>query len=53
VLRAGAAVTPSAPGELLCSLFFEGSIALGVLLALAEFVPWWGVLVIPWWSRCR
>jgi hypothetical protein len=26
---------------------FEGSIALGLLLALAEIVNWWGVLVIP------
>src|SRR2546423_12011990 len=35
------------PGGLLCFLFFEGSIALGVLLALAEFAPWWGIVVLP------
>ena len=35
------------PGGLLCFLFFEGSIALGVLLALAEFAPWWGIIVLP------
>ncbi|HZN75395.1 MAG TPA: hypothetical protein VFC00_27495 [Micromonosporaceae bacterium] len=31
----------------LCFLFFEGTIALGVLLALAELVSWWAVLVLP------
>ena len=35
------------PGGLLCFLFFEGSIALGVLLALAELAPWWGIIVLP------
>src|SRR5438876_6490432 len=35
------------PGGLLCFLFFEGSIALGVLLALAEFAPWWGIVLLP------
>jgi hypothetical protein len=35
------------PGGLLCFLFFEGSIALGVLLALAELAPWWGMVVLP------
>lgn len=35
------------PGGLLCFLYFEGSIALGVLLALAELAPWWGILVLP------
>ncbi len=35
------------PGGLLCFLFFEGSIALGVLLALAELAPWWGIVAIP------
>jgi hypothetical protein len=28
-------------------LLFEGSIALGILLALAEIVSYWGVLAIP------
>jgi hypothetical protein len=28
-------------------LLFEGSIGLGVLLALAEIVSWWGVLAVP------
>ncbi|WP_442932308.1 hypothetical protein [Micromonospora sp. NBC_01699] len=35
------------PGGLLCFLFFEGTVALGLLLALAELVSWWGVLVLP------
>ncbi|MFK3984012.1 hypothetical protein ACI2K4_27045 [Micromonospora sp. NPDC050397] len=35
------------PGGLLCFLFFEGTVALGLLLALAELVNWWGVLVLP------
>ena len=36
-----------APSGLLCFVFFEGAVALGVLLALAELVSWWGVLVLP------
>jgi len=36
-----------APGGFLCFMFLEGTIALGVLLALAELVSWWGVLVLP------
>jgi hypothetical protein len=36
-----------APTGLLCFVFLEGSIALGLLLALAELVSWWGVLVLP------
>jgi hypothetical protein len=36
-----------APGGFLCFVFLEGSIALGALLALAELVSWWGVLVLP------
>lgn len=36
-----------APSGLLCFVFLEGSIALGLLLALAELVSWWGVLVLP------
>jgi hypothetical protein len=35
------------PGGLLCFLFFEGSIGLAILLALAELVSWWGVFVLP------
>ena len=35
------------PGGLLCFVFLEGSLALGALLALAELVSWWGVLVLP------
>jgi hypothetical protein len=36
-----------APSGFLCFIFLEGAIALGVLLALAELVSWWGVLVLP------
>jgi hypothetical protein len=36
-----------APSGLLCFVFFEGAIALGILLGLAELVSWWGVLVLP------
>jgi hypothetical protein len=36
-----------APSGLLCFAFLEGAIALGILLALAELVSWWGVLVLP------
>ncbi|MDO3687560.1 hypothetical protein [Micromonospora sp. C28ISP2-4] len=35
------------PGGVLCFLFFEGAVALAVLLALAELVSWWAVLVLP------
>jgi hypothetical protein len=35
------------PGGLLCFVFFEGTVALGLLLALAELVNWWAVLVLP------
>ncbi|MGK5685008.1 hypothetical protein [Actinoplanes sp. URMC 104] len=35
------------PSGFLCFVFLEGAIALGVLLALAELVSWWGVLVLP------
>lgn len=35
------------PSGFLCFVFFEGTVALGVLLALAELVSWWGVLVLP------
>lgn len=35
------------PGGVLCFLFFEGAAALAVLLALAELVTWWAVLVLP------
>ena len=36
-----------APSGLLCFVFLEGAIVLGLLLALAELVSWWGVLVLP------
>jgi hypothetical protein len=36
-----------APSGFLCFVFLEGAIALGSLLALAELVSWWGVLVLP------
>lgn len=35
------------PSGLLCFVFFEGAIAAGVLLALAELVSWWAVPVLP------
>ncbi|SBT49658.1 hypothetical protein [Micromonospora narathiwatensis] len=35
------------PGGVLCFLFFEGAVALAVLLALAELVSWWAVVVLP------
>lgn len=35
------------PSGLLCFAYFEGAIALGFLLALAELVTWWGVLILP------
>jgi hypothetical protein len=35
------------PGGLLCFVFLEGAVALGILLALAELVSWWGVIVLP------
>jgi hypothetical protein len=36
-----------APSGFLCFIFLEGAVALGVLLALAELVSWWGVLLLP------
>lgn len=35
------------PGGLLCFVFFEGSLMLAVLLALAELVSWWAIIVLP------
>jgi hypothetical protein len=35
------------PGGILCSLFFEGAVAGGVLLALAELASWWSVAILP------
>jgi hypothetical protein len=35
------------PGAVLCFLFFEGTVALGALLALAELTSWWAVLALP------
>ncbi|GIE82641.1 hypothetical protein Aph02nite_85910 [Actinoplanes philippinensis] len=36
-----------APSGLLCFVFLEGAVVLGILLALAELVSWWGVVVLP------
>lgn len=36
-----------APGGFACFAFFEGSIVLAVLLAFAELVSWWAVVVVP------
>jgi hypothetical protein len=36
-----------APSGFVCFIFLEGAVALGILLALAELVSWWGVLVLP------
>jgi predicted secreted protein len=30
-----------------CVVFFEGAIALAMLMALTELVTWWVVLVLP------
>jgi hypothetical protein len=35
------------PGGVMCFLYFEGVVALAVLLSLAELVNWWSVLVLP------
>jgi hypothetical protein len=35
------------PSGFLCFVFLEGAVALGFLLALAELVSWWGVVVLP------
>lgn len=35
------------PGSTLCFIFLEGSIALGVVLWLAELVVGWGVVLLP------
>ncbi len=35
------------PSGFLCFVFLEGAVALGILLALAELVSWWGVLALP------
>lgn len=35
------------PSGMLCFFFFEGAIALATLLALAELVTWWAVVVLP------
>jgi hypothetical protein len=35
------------PGPVLCFIFLEGSIAFGVLLALANLTSWWTVLALP------
>jgi hypothetical protein len=35
------------PGGILCFLLLEGSFAIAGLMALAEFVNWWGVVLLP------
>jgi hypothetical protein len=35
------------PGGVACFLLFEGFVALAVLMALAEFVNWWAVVLLP------
>ena len=35
------------PSGMLCFIFFEGTVMLGLLLGLAELVSWWGVLILP------
>lgn len=35
------------PSNLLCFLYFEGTVALAVLLSLAELTGWWAVAVLP------
>ncbi len=35
------------PGGVLCFLFFEGTIALALLLSLADLVNWWSVVLVP------
>ncbi|GAB4053857.1 hypothetical protein GCM10028775_41380 [Catellatospora paridis] len=35
------------PSNLMCFLFFEGTVALAVLLSLAELTGWWAVAVLP------
>lgn len=35
------------PSGMLCFVFFEGAVIVGLLLALAELVSWWVMLVLP------
>ena len=35
------------PSGMVCFFFFEGAIALAILLALAELVTWWAVPILP------
>jgi hypothetical protein len=35
------------PGGIVCFLLLEGSFAIAGLMALAEFVNWWGVILLP------
>jgi hypothetical protein len=35
------------PGGVLCFVYFEGMVSLGLLLALAELVSWWQVPLLP------
>lgn len=35
------------PGPVMCFCFFEGAIGLAALLAFAELLPWWAMVVLP------
>ncbi|HEX6967512.1 MAG TPA: hypothetical protein VF174_01610 [Micromonosporaceae bacterium] len=35
------------PGPMLCFVLLEGSLTLGLLLALAELAVWWIILALP------
>lgn len=35
------------PSPVACFAFFEGSLAVAILLALTETVSWWVVLILP------
>ncbi|HEX5542696.1 MAG TPA: hypothetical protein VFX60_14240 [Micromonospora sp.] len=35
------------PSGATCFLFLEGSALFGLVLALAELVPWWAIVVLP------
>jgi hypothetical protein len=35
------------PGGILCFLLLEGAFAIAALMALAELVNWWGVILLP------
>ena len=35
------------PSGLLCFVYLEGTLGLGMLFALAEAIPWWSVPMLP------